>query len=65
MLRETKKKVISRNTVNNTRKNRPSPSQTIATAPETKQVVIHANYTPVNDERYIPIPSYTPAILPQ
>lgn len=54
-----------------TRKTRPSPSQTIVatatatTAPETKQVVIHANYTPVNDERYIPIPSYTPAILPQ
>ena len=55
-----------------TRKKRQSPSRTIATAttaatatPETKQVVINANYTPVNDERYIPIPSYTPAILPQ
>lgn len=47
-----------------TRKKRQSPSRTIA-APETKQVVINANYTPVNDERYIPIPSYTPAILPQ
>lgn len=53
-----------------TRKKRQSPSRTTATAtatatPETKQVVINANYTPVNDERYIPIPSYTPAILPQ
>lgn len=47
-----------------TRKKRQSPSRT-TDAPETKQVVIHANYTPVNDERYIPIPSYTPAILPQ
>lgn len=28
-------------------------------------MVINANYTPVNDERYIPIPSYTPTILPQ
>jgi hypothetical protein len=36
-----------------------------AVASETKQVVINANYTPVNDERYIPIPSYRPTILPQ
>jgi len=52
---------------NKTRKNPPSPSRTTPTAaaPETKQVVINANYTPVNDERYISIPSYTPAILPQ
>lgn len=52
---------------NKTRKNPPSPSRTTptASAPETKQVVINANYTPVNDERYISIPSYTPAIFPQ
>jgi hypothetical protein len=65
---QTRKTRYNTSQYSKTRKARLSPpSRTAAAtvAPETKQVVINSNYTPVNDERYIPIPSYTPAILPQ
>jgi len=43
----------------------PVPAPPQSTTSETKRVVIKTNYRPEDDERYIPIPSYTPKLLPE